>query len=167
MRKILPRPLIDPSMKITEEVHDEYCLCRKASQTYTNCCPEKQTTRTISIPGSWPQTQDSHKPSQHQGYEQNPKAPRNPAQPRCDFSSNPADGLESYQGLLPNILQVQNPKDRSHFHTAALFPSSLVYHLFRFQNWRSLDLEEIYYIRVYCGNIFKIKTWGILISARK
>lgn len=114
-----------------------------------------------------------HKPrtaimsSQHQGYEQNPNAPRNPAQPRCDVSSNPADGLEPYQGLLPNILQVQNPKDRSHFHTAALFPSSLVYRLFRFQNWRSLDLEEIYYIRVYCDNIFKIKTCGILISARK
>lgn len=98
--------------------------------------------------------------SQHQGYEQSPKAPGNPAQPRCDFSSNPADGLEPYQGLLPNIFQVQNPKYRSHFHTAALFPSSLVYHLFRFQkNWRSLDLEEIYYIGVYCDNIFKTKTW--------
>lgn len=59
--------------------------------------------------------------SQHQGYEQTPKAPGNPAQPRCDFSSNPADGLEPYQGLLPNIFQVQNPKDRSYFHNAALF----------------------------------------------
>lgn len=166
MRKILLGPLIDPSTKITEEVHDEYCLSRGPSHTLSVAQRSKHLEQSLfQAHGHEPRT--AIMSSRHQGYEQNPKAPGNPAQPRCDFSSNPADGLEPYQGLFQTFSKCRTQRTGPTF-TLLLSPSSLVYHLFRVQkNCRSLDLEEIYYIGVYCDNIFKIKTWGILIRTRK